>query len=126
MVNRLSEILQPLIQNPYIFVVSSLFVYLLGGFDDILLSLFVLNILDLILNLCSTKKTKVSTIIRMHIYIILAVLIDRTFNFEVELRQYVIMCCSYNEVTNILSKLSEDNNIRIPKKLQQIFKKFEE
>ena len=122
MVNKLTEILSPLSQNTYIFIISSFLVYLLGGCDDTLLTLFFLNIIDLLMNFCSAKKSKVSTKIRMYVYIMLAVIIDRTIKFDIQLRQYVILCCSYNEISGILCKLSEDTSIKIPTKLKKILK----
>lgn len=126
MVNKLAEILSPLSQNTYIFIISSLLVYLLGGLDDTLLTLIFLNIIDLSLNICSVKKSKISTKIRMYIYITLAVIIDKTLNFEIQLRQYVILCCSYNEISSILNKLAEDTNIKIPKQLKKIIKSIDD
>lgn len=126
MVNKLAEILSPLSQNTYIFIISSLLVYLLGGLDDTLLTLIFLNIIDLSLNICSVRKSKISTKIRMYIYITLAVIIDKTLSFDIQLRQYVILCCSYNEISSILNKLSEDTNIKIPKQLKKIIKSIDD
>lgn len=122
MVDKLSEILAPLMQNTYVFVISSLFIYILGGFDDTLLTLLFLNIIDMLLNFCSKQKSKFSTKLRMYCYIMIAVIVDRTLNFDIQLRQYVILCCSYNEISSVLRKLSEDTNIKIPNKLKKILK----
>lgn len=122
MVNKLTEILSPLSQNTYIFIMSSLLVYLLGGFDDTLLTLLFLNIIDFLLNFCSIHKTKIMSKIRIYIYIMLAVIIDRTLNFDIQLRQYLIICFQYNEISSILTKLSEDTSIKIPNKLKNILK----
>lgn len=122
MVNKLTEMLAPLNQNTYIFIISSFFVYLLGGMDDTLLTLMVLNALDLVMNLFSTHKSRISTKIRMYVYIMLSVIIDKLVNFDVQLRQYVILCCSYNEISGILTKLAEDSNIKIPTKIKKLLK----
>lgn len=122
MVNRLTEILYPLSHNTYVFVISSFMVYLLGGFDDTLLTLLFLNIIDLFMNLCSEHKSKFSTKVRMYVYIMLAVIIDRTLKFDTQLRGYVILCCQYNEISSLVTKLSEDSNIRIPTKVKNLIK----
>lgn len=113
-------------ENIYLYMVFSLFIYFLGGLDETLVTLFFFNFINLMLNLVSKEKSKISSKVRMYIVIMLGVSLDRILNLDNNyLRNYMLFYYSYNELIEIIHKLNEDKSLKIPNKLKQFLKILE-
>lgn len=106
--------------NVFVYLLLSLITYFLGGLDESLLTLFFFNILDILLSFSSKKKARLSSKFRIYVVIMLGVMIDRMLKLETEIRYYLLIYYSYNEIINILNKVCEDKSIKIPEKLQKL------
>lgn len=129
---RLEELLTPVANNIWVYFITAILSWLLGGFDKALLSLFVLNIIDLLVYLLSKdgRKGVVVSKVKIYLVLILGVVIDRVFGFDsnesVRLRNYLVFAYSYNEVVSVLRMLAMDDSFYIPNRLRKYIKNLEE
>ncbi|MGL5962620.1 MAG: phage holin family protein [Cetobacterium sp.] len=128
---RLEEFLAPFVNNVWVYAISMIASWLLGGLDKALLSLFVLNAIDLVVYFLSKGNRKGVLVSKFKIYLvlILGVIVDRVFGFDsnenIRLRNYLVFAYSYNEVVNVLQMLALDDNFYIPHRMRKYIKDLE-
>lgn len=106
------------------FIISGL-EYFLGGFDETIITLMFLNLVDLLLGAFSEKKRKgiVYSKLKMYLMVAVGVMIDKSIGMtDIKLRAYIILLYSYHELESILKFLKEDKNLPVPKKLRAILR----
>lgn len=129
---RLEELFSPLRNNIWVYLITAILSWLLGGFDKALLSLFLLNVIDLVVYLLSKggRKGVLASKVKIYLVLVLGVIMDRVFGFDsnesVRLRNYLIFAYSYNEVVGVLRTLATDDSFYIPNRLKKYIKSLEE
>lgn len=128
---KIKEIVQPILDNVYIYVLFSLLIYFLGGLDDTLIGLIGLNILDIAVCLLSKERPNERLFInkiKIYILIIVGVTIDKLTgldsNSTMRIRTYIILGFSYNEGVNIINTLCLDESFYIPKGIKKYIDKL--
>lgn len=120
--DKLKEIFLPLMDNIYVYIFVSFLLYFLGGFDESIIVLFCLNIIDILLNIssnpCCTKGIIISKL-KIYLVISVGVMLDRLLGIEnnptTKARTYIILAYSYNEIANIINLLCSDEKFFVPK-----------
>lgn len=111
--------------NIIIYFIYSLVWYLVGGIDESIITLIVLQCLYVTACYVSNLKVCYTLIIKVYLIIIVGTMMDRTFNFNSSsLRMYLILYYSYNTLVDIINVLSLDDKFKIPSTLREIIKKI--
>lgn len=130
-INSLKDIVQPFLDNVYLYFLFSVLLYSLGGVDDSLIGLFGLNIIDIVVCLISKKRSNKNLFInkvKIYIVIILGVTLDRLMGIDLNtvtrVRTYIILGYSYNEIVSILNTLCLDESFYLPKGIRSYIDKI--
>lgn len=92
--------------------------YILGGIDRYIGTLFLLQILHSICLCLDRKGVPIVSMLKVYIVIATSVIADNLLNLDIaNMRIYLLLYYSYNEIVDILNILKSDKNLSIPKKL---------
>ncbi|MGL4210797.1 MAG: phage holin family protein [Cetobacterium somerae] len=123
--------------NIYLYICVAVLCYLIGGFDELVTTLLILNIISLIFACIKSWRESTLDYIGAHvlkmiyslIMIVLGVMVDKTLKLDMakilSLRNYLILYLSHREIVDIYLALI-DEGVKIPtmfKKYVEILKK---
>lgn len=122
-----------LMGNPVIYVIVMFFMYMFNGIDEVLITLFILNIINITFTLigCWRKDLKcfshaVSCRLKMYFVICFGVIVDRVLGIQstghiVSLRNYLILFYSHHEILEVYKFLIK-YEFYMPKSLKKYLK----
>lgn len=111
-------------EHMILFFVCSCISYALGGVDEYVGTLFLLQVLHSICLILARKRVPVSNMIKVYLVIATGVASNKVLNLETEdIRTYLLLYYSYNEVIDIVNILKEDGVLLPTKVLGKITKK---
>ena len=121
---KLQEYVYPYIEdNIILYFICSIIYYSLGGIDESILTLFVLQILYILSLLLTKKSPNINNICKVYIIIIIGVICDNALKLSTtKMRTYLIIYYSYNQLVDVINVLSD--TILIPPQLLEIIKKI--
>lgn len=124
-VEQLISIIQTIIHDSVVvYFIYSLIYYLLGGVDESILTLIMLQGIYIVACYLSKLKVCYTFIIKVYLTIMVGALLDRTFHFDSSsLRMYLILYYTYNTLVDVLNVLSLDK-FKIPKGLKKMIGKI--
>lgn len=104
-----SQFIANLMGNPFVYVVAIFITYIFNGIDEVLTTLFILNIVNIVFTLidCWRKDFKripksISSRVKMYVVICFGVIVDRVLGIQVDhivsLRNYLILFYSHHEI----------------------------
>lgn len=124
-ITKIYELLLPYLQEHIVlYFICSLIYYALGGVDEHVITLFLLQIIHIICLLLARKSVPLASMLRVYIIIATSVLADDILQVNTaKLRVYLLLYYSYNEIVDIFNILGQDKRLSIPKKLLEVLNK---
>lgn len=124
-ITKIYELLLPYLQEHIVlYFICSLIYYALGGVDEHVITLFLLQIIHIICLLLARKSVPLVSMLRVYIIIATSVLADDILQVNTaKLRVYLLLYYSYNEIVDIFNILGQDKRLSIPKKLLEVLNK---
>lgn len=124
-ITKIYELLLPYLQEHIVlYFICSLIYYALGGVDEHVITLFLLQIIHIICLLLARKSVPLASMLRVYIIIATSVLADDILQVNTaKLRVYLLLYYSYNEIVDIFNILGQDKRLSIPKKLLDVLNK---
>lgn len=124
-ITKIYELLLPYLQEHIVlYFICSLIYYALGGVDEHVITLFLLQIIHIICLLLARKNVPLASMLRVYIIIATSVLADDILQVNTaKLRVYLLLYYSYNEIVDIFNILGQDKRLSIPKKLLEVLNK---
>lgn len=124
-ITKIYELLLPYLQEHIaLYFICSLIYYALGGVDEHVVTLFLLQIIHIICLLLARKSVPLASMLRVYIIIATSVLADDILQVNTaKLRVYLLLYYSYNEIVDIFNVLGQDKRLSIPKKLLDVLNK---
>ena len=131
--DRLNGIIQPILDNPYIYISISVLIYCLGGIDELLKALLCLTTVDIIVCFLSKERSNEGIFkhkLKIFLMIVMSTMVDKMLGLEghptLSARSGLLYGYGYNECVSIINTLCVDSAFYIPKGVMKHIGKLKE
>lgn len=119
------DFVTPLMEyNVVVYLVFTFIYCLLGGIDDELITLFVVQLVYFLVSITYHKPLELSKLFKIYLVISFGHLLDSLLKMSTSLRNYLILYYTYNSVIEIINMFSEDKKLKLPKQVKDLVKKL--